>query len=227
MPRKKSDKGSDAIPSLSFDAPPQLGDTLSFLSSNVDAANILTKDSIVLVLVKMLRHSKVTSPIISWVSSLLRNKVDEITQLYALQTIENISSQGGYWSACFTSQDVITNLCYIFRAPGKYLLALVEDKNLVLYLLTLIEQGSEVLKGKGLIFVALLCMNGNRWLPLFFCNAKLLSNVDRLVKKNDVVKQCLDALGMVVASTIPSLLQCISRDIHQLKGGKRRGQIST
>lgn len=236
-----------------------------------------------------------TSPIISLVSSVLRNGEDDITQLYALRTIENISSQGGYWSARFASQDVITNLCYIFRAPGKqdsmrltagsclarlvrfnpssiqrvieklsfkdmasslvkrnpreqqiclnilnmtlleshmlpnvgrYLLALVEDKNLVPNLVTLIEQGSEVLKGKTLIFVALLCMNGKRWLPLFFCNAKLLSTVDRLVKeKDDFVKQCLDALGMVVASTVPSLLESISGDIQQLKGGKRRGQM--
>uniref|UniRef100_A0A1S4DNC1 Serine/threonine-protein kinase RUNKEL-like n=1 Tax=Nicotiana tabacum TaxID=4097 RepID=A0A1S4DNC1_TOBAC len=416
MPSKKSDKGSDAIPSLSFDAPQvsdfvkmskeQLdtfssriisivsGNTasgekqnliryLELLTSNAEAANILTNGPIMLVLVKMLRHSKasllraqlasligllirhstfigdelansgilgaltdglrdrqekvrrfsmaalgellfyistqnehardnkpmespskdsrpsscwqVTSPIISLVSSVLRNGEDDITQLYALRTIENISSQGGYWSARFASQDVITNLCYIFRAPGKqdsmrltagsclarlvrfnpssiqrvieklsfkdmasslvkrnpreqqiclnilnmtlleshmlpnvgrYLLTLVEDKNLVPNLVTLIEQGSEVLKGKTLIFVALLCMNGKRWLPLFFCNAKLLSTVDRLVKeKDDFVKQCLDALGMVVASTVPSLLESISGDIQQLKGGKRRGQM--
>lgn len=109
---------------------------------------------------------------------------------------------------------------------GRYLLALVEEKNLVPNLVTLIEQGSEVLKGKALTFVALLCMNGKRWLPLFFCNAKLLSTVDRLVKeKDDFVKQCLDALGMVVASTVPSLLECISGDIQQLKGGKRRGPM--
>ncbi|XP_009603717.1 serine/threonine-protein kinase RUNKEL [Nicotiana tomentosiformis] len=416
MPSKKSDKGSDAIPSLSFDAPQvsdfvkmskeQLdtfssriisivsGNTasgekqnviryLELLTSNAEAANILTNGPIMLVLVKMLRHSKasllraqlasligllirhstfigdelansgilgaltdglrdrqekvrrfsmaalgellfyistqnehardnkpmespskdsrpsscwqVTSPIISLVSSVLRNGEDDITQLYALRTIENISSQGGYWSARFASQDVITNLCYIFRAPGKqdsmrltagsclarlvrfnpssiqrvieklsfkdmasslvkrnpreqqiclnilnmtlleshmlpnvgrYLLTLVEDKNLVPNLVTLIEQGSEVLKGKTLIFVALLCTNGKRWLPLFFCNAKLLSTVDRLVKeKDDFVKQCLDALGMVVASTVPSLLESISGDIQQLKGGKRRGQM--
>lgn len=110
---------------------------------------------------------------------------------------------------------------------GRYLLALVEHKNLVLYLLTLIEQGSEVLKGKARIFVGLLSLNGKRWLPLLFCNAKLLSTIDKLVEKNDVVKQCLDALGMVVASTVPSLLECISGDIQQLKGGKRRGKISS
>ncbi|KAH0672669.1 hypothetical protein KY290_024905 [Solanum tuberosum] len=35
-----------------------------------------------------------------------------------------------------------------------------------------------------------------------------LPSVGRLVKeRNDIVKQCLDALGMVVASTVPSLLE--------------------
>lgn len=91
MPSKKSDKGSDAIPSLSFDAPQvsdfvkmskeQLdtfssriisivsGNTasgekqnliryLELLTSNAEAANILTNGPIMLVLVKMLRHSK-------------------------------------------------------------------------------------------------------------------------------------------------------------------------
>ncbi|WMV08857.1 hypothetical protein MTR67_002242 [Solanum verrucosum] len=215
--------------------------------SNADAANFLTNDSIVLVRLKMLRHSKVTSLIISLVSSLLRNKEDDITQLYALRTIENISSQGGYWSACFTSQDVITNLCYIFRASGKQeimrltagscLARLVRfspsniqrvmEKLSFKDMVSSLVNGSEVLKGKALIFVALLCMNGKRWLPLFFCNAKLLLTVDRLVEKNDIVKQCLDALGMVVTSTVPSLLECISGDIQQLKGGKRRGEISS
>jgi len=77
----------------------------------------------------------------------------------------------------------------IVPSVRRYLLAIVVDKNLFLNLLILIEQGSEVLKGKALIFVALLCMNGKRWLPLFFCNAKLFLTVDRLVKeKDDVVK---------------------------------------
>ncbi|KAH0706067.1 hypothetical protein KY285_012544 [Solanum tuberosum] len=61
----------------------------------------------------------VPSPIISLVSSLLRNEEDDIIQLYALRSIENIFCLGGYWSACITSQDVITNLCYIFKAPEK------------------------------------------------------------------------------------------------------------
>lgn len=238
---------------------------------------------------------QVTSSMISLISSVLRNGEDDLTQLYALRTIENISSQGGHWSARFTSQDVISNLCYIFRAPGKqesmrltagsclvrlvrfnpsciqraldklslkdissslvkgipreqqiclnllnmtlfeshmpanigrYLPPLLEDKNLVPHLISLIEQGGEILKGKALLFVALLCKNGRRWLPQFFCNAKLLSTVDRLVKdKDNYVKQCLDAFAYVVASSVPSLLETIIADIQQIMGGRRRGQI--
>jgi len=180
---------------------------------------------------------QVPNSLISLVSSVLRKGEDDMTQLYALRTIENICSQGGHWAARFTSQDVISNLCYIYRAAGKqesmrltagsclvrlvrfnpqsiqsvidrfslkdiastlskgslreqqislnllnlaflgshlfsnigrYLLPLVEDRNLVPSLLSLIEQGSEVLRGKALVFVALLCKNGKRWLPQFF-----------------------------------------------------------
>ncbi|KAM7488216.1 hypothetical protein LguiB_025700 [Lonicera macranthoides] len=240
MPSRKSDKGSESIPSLPFEAQPASDFTklpqeqldtllnrilavfngnvaisekqnviryLEMLSTNADAANILTNGPIMLVLVKMLRLSKasalrvqlasvigllirhstfideelsnsgilgsltdglrdrqekvrrysmaalgellfyistqnenardnnppespskdsrpssgwqVSSPLISLVTSILRKGEDDITQLYALRTIENISSQGGYWASRFTSQDVISNLCYIFRAPGK------------------------------------------------------------------------------------------------------------
>ncbi|KAI3682323.1 hypothetical protein L1987_82226 [Smallanthus sonchifolius] len=62
---------------------------------------------------------QVPSTLISLVTSLLRKGEDDMTQLYALRTIENISSQGGYWATRFTSPDVINNLCYIFRAPAK------------------------------------------------------------------------------------------------------------
>ncbi|CAH9076090.1 unnamed protein product [Cuscuta epithymum] len=238
---------------------------------------------------------QVTSSIISLVSSVLRNGEDDMTQLYALRTIENISSQGGHWSARFTSQAVLINLCHIFRAPGKqemmkltagsclvrlvrfspsciqrvldklplkdissilvkgsqreqqiclnllnmalseshmpanigrYLPSLLEDKNLVPHLISLIEQGGEVLKGKALLFVALLCKNGRRWLAQFFCNAKLLSAVDRLVKdKDSYVKQCLDSFAYVVASSVPSLLETTVTDIQQLMSSRRRGQI--
>ncbi|CAL5337815.1 unnamed protein product [Camellia sinensis] len=239
---------------------------------------------------------QVSSPLISLVSSILRKGEDDITQLYALRTIENICSQGGQWATRFTSQDVISNLCYIFRAAGKqesirltagsclvrlvrfnppsiqqvmdklslrdtasaltkgspreqqiclnllnmamigthiftnigrHLLPLVEEKNLVPCLTSLIDQGTEVLKGKALAFVALLCKNGKRWLSHFFCNARLLSAVDRLVKEKDsYVQQCLDAFVHVVASTIPGLLEVITGDIHQIMGGRRPGQIA-
>ncbi|KAJ4844679.1 hypothetical protein Tsubulata_018297 [Turnera subulata] len=62
---------------------------------------------------------QVPNSLISLVSSLLRKGEDDITQLYALRTIENICSQGAHWAARFTSQDVITNLCYIYKAAGK------------------------------------------------------------------------------------------------------------
>ena len=219
-----------------------------------------------------------------------------MTQLYALRTIENICSQGGHWAARFTSQDVISNMCYIYRAAGKqesmrltagsclvrlvrfsphsiqsvidklslkdiasalikgsqreqqislnllnmamlgshllsnigrYLLPLVEDKNLVPSLVSLIEQGSEVLRGKALVFVALLCKNGKRWLPLFLCNARLLPTVDRLAKEKDnYLQQCLDSFLHVAASIVPGLLDGITRDIQQIMGGRRHGQIA-
>ncbi|XWS08653.1 hypothetical protein CRYUN_Cryun40dG0020000 [Craigia yunnanensis] len=234
---------------------------------------------------------QVSNSLISLVSSVLRKGEDYMTQLYALRTIENISSQGGHWAARFTSQDVISNMCYIYRAAGKqesmrltagsclvrlvrfsphsiqsvidklslkeiasalikgsqreqqislnllnmamlgshmfsngrYLLPLVEDKNLVPSLVSLIEQGSEVLRGKALVFVALLCKNGKRWLPQFFCNARLLPTVDRLAKEKDnYLQQCLDSFLHVVASTVPGLLDGIAGDIQQMMGGRRR-----
>ncbi|KAI8522616.1 hypothetical protein RHMOL_Rhmol13G0009900 [Rhododendron molle] len=39
---------------------------------------------------------------------------DDVTQLYASRTIENICSQGATWASHLASQDVIGNLCYIF-----------------------------------------------------------------------------------------------------------------
>ncbi|KAK4266480.1 hypothetical protein QN277_027392 [Acacia crassicarpa] len=240
---------------------------------------------------------QVPNSLISFVSSLLRKGEDDITQLYALRTIENICSQGGVWVGRFTSQDIISNLSYIYRAAGKqesmrltagsclvrlvrfnppsiqpvieklsfkdlasalvkgspreqqislnllsmamlgshmfpnigrYLLQLVEDKNLIPSLLSLIEQGSEVLKGKALVFVALLCKAGRRWLPHFLCSPKLLSVVDRLVKEKDAfVRQCLNAFLHIVGSTIPGLLDTITGDIQQMMAGRRHGHISS
>ncbi|KAL1808764.1 hypothetical protein ACET3Z_025754 [Daucus carota] len=239
---------------------------------------------------------QVSSPLISLVTSLLRKGEDDITQLYALRTIENISSQGAHWATRFTSQDVINNLCYICKAPGKqesirltagsclvrlvrfsplsiqqvieklsfkdtaaalikgspreqqiclnllnmamlgshmftnigrYLHPMIEDKNLVPNLMTLIEQGSNVLKGKVVVFVALLCKNSRRLLPHFFCNTKFLSTVERLVKEKDsYVQQCSDAFFNVVASVVPGILESITGDIQLLMGGRRQGHTT-
>lgn len=237
---------------------------------------------------------QVPNALISLVVSMLRKGEDDITQLYALRTIENIFSQGAQWVSRFTSSDVINNLCYIFRAAGKqesirltagsclvrlvrfnppsiqsvieklsckdtaaalvkgspreqqislnllnmamlgnhmsigrYLMPLVEDKNLVPSLISLIEQGSEVLRGKTLLFVALLCKNARRWLPHFFCNGKLLSTVDRLAKEKDgYLHQCLDAFVNIVSCTVPGLLDTITGDIQQIMGGRRHAHVT-
>ncbi|KAG7991410.1 hypothetical protein I3843_02G074200 [Carya illinoinensis] len=62
---------------------------------------------------------QVLNTLISLVSSILRKGEDDVTQPYALRTTENISSQGGQWAARFTSQDVISNLSYVYRGAGK------------------------------------------------------------------------------------------------------------
>ncbi|KAL5712821.1 non-specific serine/threonine protein kinase [Ranunculus cassubicifolius] len=240
---------------------------------------------------------QVPSPVIALVSSILRKGEDDVAQLYALRTIENVCSQGGDWASRFTSQDVINNLCYIFKATtkqestrltagsclvrlvrfsplsiqsvfeklsfkdtasiivkgslreqqislnllnmaligshlftnmGRHLLPLVDEKNLVPSLVSLIEQGSEVLRGKGLVFVALLCKNSRRWLPQFFCNARLLSAAERLAKdKDNYVQQCVDAFVQVVASIVPGLLDTITSDVQQIIGGRRHGHVGT
>ncbi|CAN0855962.1 Serine/threonine-protein kinase RUNKEL [Linum grandiflorum] len=239
---------------------------------------------------------QVPNSLISMVSSVLRRGEDDITQVYALRTIENVCSQGGQWATRFTSQDVISNLCYIYRAPGKqesmrltagsclvrlarfnpssiqsvmeklsfkeaaasimkgnareqqislnllsmailgnqmftnlgkHLLPLAEDKNLAPSLVSIAEQGSEILKGKALIFIALLCKNSRRWLTRFFCNERLLSSVDRLTKEKDgFLHDCLDAFLHILSLVVPSLLDSITGDIHQMIGGRRQGQIS-
>ncbi|XP_021727752.1 serine/threonine-protein kinase RUNKEL-like [Chenopodium quinoa] len=239
---------------------------------------------------------QVPNALISHVVSMWRKGEDDVTQVYALRTVENICSQGAQWVARFTSQDVISNLCYIFRAVGKqesarltagsclvrlvrfnppsiqsvieklsfkdiaaalvkgsqreqqislnllnmamicshmftnigrYLMPLVEDKNLVPSLVSLIEQGNDVLRGKALVFVALLCKSSRRWLPHFFCNAKFLSTVDRLSKEKDgYIHQCLDVFLHTVGGTMPGLLDTISNDIQQLMGGRRHGHVA-
>ncbi|XP_047307666.1 serine/threonine-protein kinase RUNKEL-like [Impatiens glandulifera] len=239
---------------------------------------------------------QVSNAQISLVTSILRKGEDSLAQLYALRTIENMCSQGAHWTARFTSQDVINNLCYIFRAPGKqestrltagsclvrlvrfnppsiqhvmeklplkdvasilirgsqreqhiclnlinmalfsshtvtnlgkHILSLAEEKGLVPLLMSLTDQGSEVLKGKSLVLVGLLCKNSRRWLAQFFSNGRLLSTMDRMGKdKDNFVQQCLQAFIDVMASILPSLLEAITADIQQMMGGRRYTQIA-
>ncbi|KAL9810783.1 putative serine/threonine-protein kinase RUNKEL ULK-ULK4 family [Arabidopsis thaliana] len=239
---------------------------------------------------------QVSNALISLVSSVLRKGEDDLTQVYALRTIENICSQGAYWATRFSSQDLISNLCYIYKATGKqesmrqtagsclvrlarfnppciqtvveklslkeiassfvkgsareqqvclnllnmamigshtftsfgrHLVTLTEEKNLFPSLLSIIEQGTEVLRGKALLFVAFLCKNSRRWLTNFFCNARFLPVVDRLAKEKDsYLQQCLEAFVNVIASIIPGMLDTITNDIQQLMTGRRHGPVS-
>ncbi|KAK4766861.1 hypothetical protein SAY86_014612 [Trapa natans] len=236
---------------------------------------------------------QVPNSLISLVSSVLRKGEDDLTQLYALRTIENICTQGACWANRFTSQDVLSNLCYIFRAPGKqesmrltagsclvrivrfslpsihwvieklsfkdiasslvkgssreqqislnllsmamlgshtltnlgrHLSQLLEEKSFIPCLISLIEQGTEVLRGKALILVALLSKNGKRWLSHFFFNARLISAMDRVAKEKDnYLQQSLAASVHAVASTVPTLLENVAGDIQQMIGGRRHG----
>jgi serine/threonine-protein kinase ULK4 len=110
---------------------------------------------------------------------------------------------------------------------NRYILSLTEEKQLVPGLISLIEQGTDVLRGKTLLFVALLCKNSRRWLPHFFCNAKVLSAVDRLGKEKDgFIHQCTETFVQLVASLVPGILDTVSSDIQQVMGGKRHGPIT-
>jgi serine/threonine-protein kinase ULK4 len=239
---------------------------------------------------------QVPSAVIALVSSILRKGEDDLAQLYALRTLDNICSQGAEWTSRFASQDAIGHLCFIYKANVKqestrfiagsclsrlarfspscihlileklsfkdiactlikgnpreqqtslnilnsalvnchtvtnmnrYVISLSDDKQLVPGLISLIEQGNDVLRGKSLLFVALLCKNSRRWLPHFFCNAKLISAVDRLGKEKDgFIHQCAEAFVQLVASLVPAILDTICSDIQQVMAGKRHGPVT-
>uniref|UniRef100_A0ACD5W078 Uncharacterized protein n=1 Tax=Avena sativa TaxID=4498 RepID=A0ACD5W078_AVESA len=271
-----------------------LGELLFYISTQTDQDNKESnaqespmKDN------KSAASWQVPSAVIALVSSILRKGEDDLAQLYALRTIDNICSQGTDWTSRFASQDVIGHLCYIYKATGKqentrliavsclsrlarfssscthlilekislkdiactlikgnpreqhislnllnsalvnshiipnmnrYIMSLTEEKQLVPGLISLVEQGTDVLRGKALLFVALLCKNSRRWLPHFFCNAKLLSAVDRLGKEKDgFIHQCKEAFVQLVASLVPGILDTVSSDIQQVMVGKRHG----
>ncbi|KAL2644142.1 hypothetical protein R1flu_011729 [Riccia fluitans] len=62
---------------------------------------------------------QVSSTTVALVASVLRKGEDDVTQHYALKTIENISSQGWEWASRFTSREVLSNLCHTFKSPAK------------------------------------------------------------------------------------------------------------
>ncbi|CBI26123.3 unnamed protein product, partial [Vitis vinifera] len=148
---------------------------------------------------------QVSNALISLVSSILRKGEDDVTQQYALRTIENICSQGGNWAARFTSQDVINNLCYIFRAAGK-------------------QESMRLTAGS--------CSPREQQISLNLLNMAMLgshmfTNIGRhLLPLPSFVRMCLDAFLHVVSSTIPGLLETITGDIQQMMGGRRHGQIA-
>lgn len=237
-----------------------------------------------------------SNSLIGLVSSILRKGEDDVVQLYALKTIDNVCSQGEEWTSRFASHDVIVNLCYIYKATSKqestkfiagsclarlahfnpltiqlifeklsikdtassvvkssqprekqiclnllnmailnnhllsgmlrHLSSLMEDLGQGLILL--IEQGNEVLRGKTLIFVALLCKNSRRWVSRFLCNARVLSAVDRLAKEKDsFLQHCMQNFVQIVSSTVPEILETVSGDIQQIMGGKRHGFMAS
>lgn len=244
---------------------------------------------------KIISMKQVPSSLIALISSLLRRGEDDLTQLYALRTIDNVSTQGADWTSRFACQDLISNLSYIYKSTGKqestrliagscmvrlarfspsctqyvfeklslkdmagtllkgnpreqqivlnllnlalinaqtvpnmsrHMLSLAEEKQLVPGVISIIEQGSEVLRGKALLFCALLCKNSRRWLPLFFCNLKLLSAIDRLGKeKNEFIQKCTQSFVQVVVSVVPGLLETVFGEVQQLMGARRHGVL--
>ena len=88
---------------------------------------------------------------------------------------------------CTIHFNVNNQMTNTVTSMNQYILSLSDDKQLVPGLISLIEQGIDVLRVKALLFVALLCKNSQRWLPHFFCNAKLISAVDRLGRRRRVL----------------------------------------
>ncbi|AQL04708.1 Serine/threonine-protein kinase RUNKEL [Zea mays] len=71
------------------------------------------------------------------------------------------------------------------------------------------------------------CKNSRRWLPHFFCNAKLISAIDKLGKeKEGFIHHCTEAFVQLVASLVPGILDTVSSDIQQVMVGKRHGPVT-
>jgi serine/threonine-protein kinase ULK4 len=125
-------------------------------------------------------------------------------------------------------QQVNINLLNIFlmgttsMTISKHLSPLLEDKSLVSNLLTMLEQSTEVLRGKSIVCAALLCKVNRRWLTSL-CSGKLLAVSERLLKEKECyVKQCLDALVQTIVDIVPNILDSIGSDVQQpAVSGKR------
>ncbi|KAJ3691916.1 hypothetical protein LUZ60_012266 [Juncus effusus] len=234
---------------------------------------------------------QVPSSLIALVCSMLGKGEDDLAQLYALRTIDNISTQGSDWTSRFCSNDTISNLVRIYKSAtkqestrlvagsclvrlsrfspncvqfvfdklsfkeivntvlkgdskeqqialnlvnlgfvncnyvqnlGRQLVLLSEEKQMIQGVISVLEQGNEVLRGKTLIFCGLLCKNSKRWLLQFICNAKFLSAIDRLGKENcEFVRNCCKCFVDLIVNLIPSIIETIFGEIQVLIGGKR------
>ena len=125
-------------------------------------------------------------------------------------------------------QQVNINLLNIFlmgsssMSISKQLSSLLEEKSLVSNLLTMLEQSTEVLRGKSLVCAALLCKVNRRWLTSL-CSGKLLAVSERFVKEKECyVKQCIDALIQTIVDIVPNILDSIGSDVQQPAGSGKR-----
>ena len=108
-------------------------------------------------------------------------------------------------------------------ARARAALAAEDKSSLLPTLVTLLERGSAVLRGKALLTLASLFRLHNRWL-LAACGTRLLPLVDRLQKdKDQYLRRCLDALVATVVAAVPRLHDAILREIDRLVAGGRPG----
>ncbi|KAL5652183.1 hypothetical protein ACJX0J_037641, partial [Zea mays] len=86
---------------------------------------------------------------------------------------------------------------------------------------------NQALRAKEIDPKSLIVENSRRWLPHFFCNAKLISAIDKLGKeKEGFIHHCTEAFVQLVASLVPGILDTVSSDIQQVMVGKRHGPVT-
>ena len=108
-------------------------------------------------------------------------------------------------------------------ARARASLAAEDNRSLLPTLVSLLERGSAVLRGKALLTLASLFRLHNRWL-LAACGTRLLPLVDRLQKDRErYLQRCLEALVATVVAAVPRLHDAILREIDRLVAGGRPG----